>query len=129
MPAPPPRPAAFSFELFPPKTPEGMTKLAASIDLMNAVGPEYFSVTYGAGGSTRDSTFAALDLLLARGIPAAPHLACIGSSRAEIRAILERYQGQGIRRLEALGVDLAAIRGVGHEIGRASGMESVSLSR
>jgi methylenetetrahydrofolate reductase (NADPH) len=113
MPAPPPHQAAFSFELFPPKTPEGMTKLAASIDLLNAVGPEYFSVTYGAGGSTRESTFATLDLLLARGIPAAPHLACIGSSRAEIRAILQHYQGQGIRRLVALRGDLPSGMGLG----------------
>jgi methylenetetrahydrofolate reductase (NADPH) len=113
MPAPPPHQAAFSFELFPPKTPEGMTKLATSIDLLNAVGPEYFSVTYGAGGSTRESTFATLDLLLARGIPAAPHLACIGSSRAEIRGILEHYQAQGIRRLVALRGDLPSGMGLG----------------
>ncbi len=113
MPAPRPHQPPFSFELFPPKTPEGMTKLAASIDLMKAVGPAYFSVTYGAGGSTRESTFATLDLLLARGIAAAPHLACIGSSRAEIRGILERYQGQGIRRLVALRGDLPSGMGLG----------------
>ncbi|MBP6733201.1 MAG: methylenetetrahydrofolate reductase [NAD(P)H] [Chromatiaceae bacterium] len=116
MPAPQPHQPhqpAFSFELFPPKTPEGMTKLAASIDLMNAVGPEYFSVTYGAGGSTRDSTFETLNLLLARGIAAAPHLACIGSTRAEIRGILGRYQGQGIRRLVALRGDLPSGMGLG----------------
>lgn len=104
---------SFSFELFPPKTPEGMTKLSASIDQMNAVGPEYFSVTYGAGGSTRDCTFAALDLLLAKGIAAAPHLACIGSSRTEIRAILDRYRAQGIRRLVALRGDLPSGMGLG----------------
>ncbi len=61
---------SFSFELYPPKTPEGMTRLAVSIDQMNAVRPVYFSVTYGAGGSTRDSTFDTLDLLLAKGIEA-----------------------------------------------------------
>jgi methylenetetrahydrofolate reductase (NADPH) len=104
---------SFSFELFPPKTPEGMTKLAASIDRMNAVGPEYFSVTYGAGGSTRESTFEALNLLLAKGIDAAPHLACIGSTRAEILAILERYHSQGIRRLIALRGDLPSGMGLG----------------
>ena len=104
---------SFSFELFPPKTPEGMAKLSVSIDQMNAVGPEYFSVTYGAGGSTRDCTFAALDLLLAKGIAAAPHLACIGSSRAEVRAILDRYRAQGIRRLVALRGDLPSGMGLG----------------
>ncbi len=104
---------SFSFELFPPKTPEGMAKLSVSIDQMNAVGPEYFSVTYGAGGSTRDCTFAALDLLLAKGIAAAPHLACIGSSRDQIRAILDRYRAQGIRRLVALRGDLPSGMGLG----------------
>ena len=104
---------SFSFELFPPKTPEGMAKLSASIDRMNAVGPEYFSVTYGAGGSTRDCTFAALDLLLAKGIAAAPHLACIGSSQTEVRAILDRYRAQGIRRLVALRGDLPSGMGLG----------------
>lgn len=104
---------SFSFELFPPKTPEGMAKLSASIDRMNAVGPEYFSVTYGAGGSTRDCTFAALDLLLDKGIAAAPHLACIGSSRTEVRAILDRYRAQGIRRLVALRGDLPSGMGLG----------------
>jgi len=90
-----------------------MAKLAATIDQMNAVGPEYFSVTYGAGGSTRQSTFSTLDLLLAKGIPAAPHLACIGSSRAEVKAILDRYQAQGIRRLVALRGDLPSGMGLG----------------
>lgn len=113
MPAPRPDHRSFSFELFPPKTPEGMAKLAASIDQMNAVGPEFFSVTYGAGGSTRESSFAALDLLLAKGVEAVPHLACIGSSRAEIRGILARYQNQGIGHLVALRGDLPSGMGLG----------------
>lgn len=113
MPAPSPDHRSFSFELFPPKTPEGMAKLAASIDQMNAVGPEFFSVTYGAGGSTRESSFAALDLLLAKGVEAVPHLACIGSSRAEIRGILARYQSQGIGHLVALRGDLPSGMGLG----------------
>jgi len=90
-----------------------MAKLAASIDQMNAVGPEFFSVTYGAGGSTRESSFAALDLLLAKGVEAVPHLACIGSSRAEIRGILARYQSQGIGHLVALRGDLPSGMGLG----------------
>jgi methylenetetrahydrofolate reductase (NADPH) len=110
---PSPDAPTFSFELFPPKTPEGMAKLSASIDRMNAVGPEYFSVTYGAGGSTRDSTFETLDLLLAKGIEAAPHLAAIGSSRAQVKAILDRYRGQGIHRLVALRGDLPSGMGLG----------------
>ncbi len=104
---------SFSFELFPPKTAEGMAKLSVSIDQMDAVGPEYFSVTYGAGGSTRDTTLAAIDLLIAKGIDAAPHLACIGSTRQQVKALLDRYQSQGIRRLVALRGDLPSGMGLG----------------
>jgi len=104
---------SFSFELFPPKTPEGMAKLSVSIDQMDAVGPEYFSVTYGAGGSTRDTTLAAIDLLIAKGIDAAPHLACIGSMRQQVKALLDRYKNQGIRRLVALRGDLPSGMGLG----------------
>ncbi len=82
----------FSFELFPPKTQEGMEKLAGNVRQLNAVAPEYFSVTYGAGGSTRDRTFETVALLRAQGIDTAPHLSCIGSSRAEIRDILRHYR-------------------------------------
>jgi len=90
-----------------------MAKLSVSIDQMDAVGPEYFSVTYGAGGSTRDTTLAAIDLLIAKGIDAAPHLACIGSMRQQVKALLDRYKNQGIRRLVALRGDLPSGMGLG----------------
>lgn len=105
--------ASFSFELFPPKTAAGMEKLGTTIDRLNAVGPAYFSVTYGAGGSTRERTFETVDLLRAKGIDTAPHLACIGSTRDELHAILTRYLGQGIGRIVALRGDLPSGMGIG----------------
>jgi methylenetetrahydrofolate reductase (NADPH) len=96
----------FSFELFPPKTPEGMEKLKTTVGKLNAVGPEYFSCTYGAGGSTRERTFATVDWLCSQGIDTAPHLACIGSDEAEIRDIVGHYIDQGISRLVALRGDM-----------------------
>jgi methylenetetrahydrofolate reductase (NADPH) len=103
----------FSFELFPPKTAEGLEKLRTNLTELNRVRPHYFSVTYGAGGSTRDRTFATVDLLRGMGLDTAPHLSCIGSHREEIRDILARYRGQGIRRLVALRGDLPSGMGMG----------------
>jgi methylenetetrahydrofolate reductase (NADPH) len=104
---------SFSFELFPPKTPEGMEKLKATIRELNAAGPEYFSVTYGAGGSTRQGTFETVTWLRGQEIDTAPHLACIGSTPDEVRAILDRYRTQGINRIVALRGDLPSGTGVG----------------
>ncbi len=103
----------FSFELFPPKTAEGMKKLGETVDALNALRPAYFSVTYGAGGSTRARTFATVDLLCEKGIAVAPHLACIGSSSEEIRQILTHYRAQGVRRIVALRGDLPSGMGLG----------------
>ncbi len=103
----------FSFELFPPKTPAGMEKLQANVAKMNRVGPRYFSVTYGAGGSTQERTFDTVDWLRSQGIDTAPHLSCVGSSKEEIRGILQRYKGQGIRRIVALRGDLPSGMGLG----------------
>jgi methylenetetrahydrofolate reductase (NADPH) len=105
--------STFSFELFPPKSQEGMEKLAGNVRQLNAVAPEYFSVTYGAGGSTRDRTFETVALLRAQGIDTAPHLSCIGSSRAEIRDILRHYREHGIHRIVALRGDLPSGMGAG----------------
>ena len=103
----------FSFELFPPKTPEGMEKLKDQVERLNAVSPRYFSCTYGAGGSTRERTFETVDWLCAQGIETAPHLAGIGSSRSELAAVLARYRSQGICRLVALRGDLPSGMGSG----------------
>jgi methylenetetrahydrofolate reductase (NADPH) len=90
-----------------------MEKLKITIRELNAAGPEYFSVTYGAGGSTRERTFQTVDWLVRQAIDTAPHLACIGSSRDEVRGILRGYRAQGIRRIVALRGDLPSGMGGG----------------
>lgn len=95
-----------SFEFFPPKTPEGMEKLRATRQQLAQLNPAYFSVTFGAGGSTQDRTLETVLEIQGEGRQAAPHLSCIGSTRENIRAILEQYKAHGIRRLVALRGDL-----------------------
>ncbi len=104
---------SFSFELFPPKTEKGFKNLKSAVNQLNALNPEFFSVTYGAGGSTQDRTFASVDWLREQQIETAPHLSCIGSSREEISQILDRYHEQKIRRLVALRGDLPSGAGLG----------------
>lgn len=96
----------FSFEFFPPNTPEGAEKLAQTARQLAQLNPKFFSVTYGAGGSTRERTLRAVQDLRAAGFAAAPHISCIGSSRADIREILREYQSHGIRHVVALRGDL-----------------------
>ncbi|MCW5600561.1 methylenetetrahydrofolate reductase [NAD(P)H] [Nitrosomonas sp.] len=96
----------FSFELFPPQTPEGVEKLRATRKQLAQFNPKFFSVTFGAGGSTRDRTFETVSEILAEGHPVAPHLSCIGSTRENIFSILKKYQESGIRHIVALRGDL-----------------------
>ena len=96
----------FSFEFFPPKTAEGMDKLRATRDQLAQLKPKFFSVTFGAGGSTRDRTLETVRDIQASGSAAAPHLSCIGSTEESIRDILSEYKSQGIRHLVALRGDL-----------------------
>jgi len=95
-----------SIEFFPPQTPEGMEKLRSTRAELAKLNPEFFSVTYGAGGSTRERTFAVVEEIAAEGCTAAPHLSCIGSTRASIREILGEYKAIGIKRIVALRGDL-----------------------
>ena len=95
-----------SIEFFPPQTPEGVEKLRVTRQKLAELKPEFFSVTYGAGGSTRERTFAVVKEIAAEGFDAAPHLSCIGSSRESIREILAEYKEAGIRRIVALRGDL-----------------------
>jgi methylenetetrahydrofolate reductase (NADPH) len=95
-----------SFEFFPPNTPVGSDKLKTVVAELAAVRPEFFSVTYGAGGSTRDKTLATVKDIAAMGFEAAPHLSCVGSTLSSIREILATYREQGIHRLVALRGDL-----------------------
>jgi methylenetetrahydrofolate reductase (NADPH) len=95
-----------SFEFFPPNTPVGSEKLKTVVQDLAAVQPQFFSVTYGAGGSTRDKTLATVRDIAAMGFEAAPHLSCVGSTEAGIAEILATYRAQGIHRLVALRGDL-----------------------
>jgi methylenetetrahydrofolate reductase (NADPH) len=97
---------SFSFEFFPPASPEGVLKLSATRAQLAQLGPKFFSVTYGAGGSTRDRTLATVLDILASGQRAAPHISCIGSSRESIRDALATYREHGIGHLVALRGDL-----------------------
>ncbi len=95
-----------SFEFFPPQTPEGLSKLTNTCRELSARKPEYFSVTFGAGGSTRDRTLATVEQILGQGYNAAPHLSCVGSTRDNIRGILKTYKQLGVKRIVALRGDL-----------------------
>ena len=95
-----------SFEFFPPKTPEGVDKLRVTRQALYALQPEFFSVTYGAGGSTQDGTMQAVQAILADGFDAAPHFSCIGATRSGVREQLAKFQAAGIRRMVALRGDL-----------------------
>ena len=96
----------FSFEFFPPKTPESMEKLRATWKQLIQLKPRFFSVTYGAGGSTRERTLEAVLEIQKDGGDSAPHISCVGSSRAEIAATLALYQAHGFRHIVALRGDL-----------------------
>ncbi len=95
-----------SFEFFPPKTAEGMDKLRETRAQLAKFSPEFFSVTFGAGGSTRDRTMDTVLEIQREGFQAAPHISCISSSKSEIRDLLHAYQAQGIKRLVALRGDV-----------------------
>ena len=96
----------YSIEFFPPRTPEGVDKLRAARRQLAQLSPAFFSVTFGAGGSTREGTLATVLEIRGEGLRAAPHLSCIGSTRDNIREVLEQYRAHGIRHLVALRGDL-----------------------
>jgi methylenetetrahydrofolate reductase (NADPH) len=96
----------FSIEFFPPKTPEGAEKLRIARAKLAQLRPKYFSVTFGAGGSTQQGTLETVLDIRSEGHEAAPHLSCMGSSRERLRAILQEYKSHGIRRIVALRGDM-----------------------
>ncbi|MSP28647.1 MAG: methylenetetrahydrofolate reductase [NAD(P)H] [Methylococcales bacterium] len=96
----------FSFEFYPPKTEEGAASLQVVHSKLAALKPDFFSVTFGAGGSTRDKTFDTVVDIQAKGIAAAPHLSCVASTKDNICAILTNYQQHGIAKIVALRGDL-----------------------
>ncbi len=95
-----------SLEFFPPKTPDGVAKLAAVRRELYTLAPQFCSVTYGAGGSTQEGTFQTIQAILAEGCEGAPHFSCIGASRESLRAGLEAFRAAGVRRVVALRGDL-----------------------
>lgn len=109
-----------SLEFFPPKTPEGVGKLHAVRQQLYALRPEFCSVTYGAGGSTQEGTFATVRNILAEGVDAASHFSCIGATRASVREQLATLEAMGVRRLVALRGDLPSGYGLGGEFNYAS---------
>ena len=105
----------FSIEFFPAKTDVGAEKLRDVARRLGALGPEFFSVTYGAGGSTRDRTLGTVNDVLALGYDVAPHLSCIGDSKDEVGELLDLYRSQGVKRIVALRGDLPS--GMGRGLG------------
>ena len=105
----------FSIEFFPPKTPEGTEKLRITRAKLATLQPKYFSVTFGAGGTTQQGTLDTVIEIRKEGFDAAPHLSCVGGTRESIRTILQQYQAQDIRRLVALRGDLPSGYGMGGE--------------
>ncbi len=99
-------PQLFSFEFYPPKTEEGAANLQIVQSKLAELNPDFFSVTFGAGGSTRDKTFDTVIDIQAKGIAAAPHLSCVDSTKDNIRNILKDYQDNGIAKIVALRGDL-----------------------
>jgi methylenetetrahydrofolate reductase (NADPH) len=99
-------PQTFSFEFFPPKTPEGMERLRTTWKQLAQLKPRFFSCTYGAGGSTRDRTLETVLEIQSAGHPAAPHISCVGATRADIAGTLDLYRSKGIDHVVALRGDL-----------------------
>jgi methylenetetrahydrofolate reductase (NADPH) len=96
----------YSIEFFPPKTEEGMAKLRETRRQLAQLKPKFFSVTFGAGGSTQERTLETVLEIQGEGLAAAPHLSCVGSTREKIREILDIYKSHGIRHIVALRGDL-----------------------
>ncbi|MFO1304223.1 MAG: methylenetetrahydrofolate reductase [NAD(P)H] [Burkholderiales bacterium] len=100
------REGAFSFEFFPPRAPDAVAKLREVRAQLAPLGPAFCSVTFGAGGSTREGTFETIREMLAEGLPSAPHISCIGGSRQSLRDVLMQYKAIGVDHVVALRGDL-----------------------
>ena len=117
-------PRTFSFEFFPPKTPEGKAKLRATWQQLAQLKPRFFSCTFGAGGSTQQGTLDTVLEIRTAGHEAAPHLSCVASSKAEIAAIVAHYKDNGIRHIVALRGDLPSGVAASGELQHASDLVS-----
>ena len=110
----------YSFEFFPPKTPEGAEKLRVARQALYALKPDYCSVTFGAGGSTQAGTLETVRAIMAEGMVAAPHLSCVGQTRESMRDRLREFQAAGLTRVVALRGDLPSGYGMGGEFHHAN---------
>jgi len=99
-------PHSFSCEFFPPKTEKGAENLRKTLSELAMLNPAYFSVTFGAGGSTQEGTFDTVKAIQEKGYAAAPHLSCIGSTQKGVRELLKGYVGLGVKRIVALRGDM-----------------------
>ena len=108
-----------SLEFFPGRTAEGAEKIRAVRRELYVLGPDFCSVTYGAGGSTQEGTFAAVAEMLAEGVVAAPHFACVGATKADVRAQLAVLRDMGIKRIVGLRGDMPSPYGAEGEFRHA----------
>ena len=92
-------PRAFSFEFFPPKDDDGRAGLRDAINQLAPLNPKFFSVTFGAGGGIRAGTYETVKEIQARGLTAAPHITCTGTTRADVKQLLSSYHELGIGRV------------------------------
>jgi methylenetetrahydrofolate reductase (NADPH) len=93
---------SISFEVFPPKSIDGLEGLRSTVCRLTDVGPAFVSVTYGAGGSDRERSFAAIETVRSEGFDVAGHLTCVGQARPEIDVVIDRYAALGVSRIVAL---------------------------
>jgi len=114
------RPKLFSFEFFPPKSPEGIEKLRATRKQLAQLDPAFFSVTYGAGGSTRDGTLSTVLEIRKDGHEAAPHVSCVASTKESLREVIREYKDNGIKRIVALRGDMPSGLAMAGELRYAS---------
>jgi methylenetetrahydrofolate reductase (NADPH) len=110
----------FSFEFYPPKSAEGVAKLRATWKQLAQLRPGFFSVTYGAGGSTREGTLSTVLEIRSDGHEAAPHISCVASTREGLREVIEQYRDHGIRHIVALRGDMPSGLAMAGELRYAS---------
>jgi methylenetetrahydrofolate reductase (NADPH) len=106
---------SISFEVFPPKSADGLEGLRSTVSRLNDAGPAFVSVTYGAGGSDRERSFAAIDAVRSAGFDVAGHLTCVGQTRSDIDVVIERYATLGVSQIVALRGDPPAGVDAGYE--------------
>src|SRR4051812_7161398 len=110
----------YSFEFYPPKTPEALARLRGTVQQLGQLKPAFFSVTYGAGGTTREGTLATVLQIRDDGHAAAPHVSCVAQTRDSIREVVGGYKSHGIRHIVALRGDLPSGLAVSGEFRYAS---------